>query len=105
MLIALAVMAAQWAGLVHSIEHRHHLGPGHVQNDLHLQLEHPTNELLHSCLLFDGVTTAQVAISNAPVDWALPTLPSLRTDAIELTAPRNTLFAQRIRVRDPPLFS
>lgn len=101
MLIAMAVLAAQWAGLAHSIEHREHLEPGHV----HVHSEHSGNELLHSCLLFDGLSTAHAAISSPPTCCALPTLATLRTKPIAVHSPRNALFAQRVRVRDPPLFS
>jgi hypothetical protein len=103
MLLALAVLAAQWAGLAHSIEHRDtlqtesRLGHAHEHAD--------TSDLLHSCLLFDGLTTAQAAVSNPPTGCALPLLAQLGTQSSAVPAPHNTLFAQRVRVRDPPCFS
>ena len=107
MLIALAVLAAQWAGLAHSIEHRDTLLAESLHGHAHEHAgEHPAaSDLLHSCLLFDGLTTAQAAISNPPTDCALPLLAQLGTQSSEAAAPRNTLFAQRVRVRDPPSFS
>lgn len=109
MLIALALLATQWAGLAHSIEHREaiqaesHQSHGHV--DLHPGEHTAANDLLHSCLLFDGLTTAQATISNPPTGCVLPLLAQLGTQFSAIAAPRNTLFAQRIRVRDPPRFS
>jgi len=103
MLIALAVLATQWAGLAHSIEHRDTLQAESIHGHAHGHA--PSTELLHSCLLFDGLTTAQAAISNPPTDCALPLLAQLGTQSSEAAAPRNTLFAQRVRVRDPPIFS
>lgn len=103
MLIALALLATQWAGLAHSIEHRETLhsesvhGHGHTHSD--------SSELLHSCLLFDGLSTAQAAVSNPPNNCAMPLLAQLGTQITAIAAPRNTLFAQRVRVRDPPSFS
>ena len=107
MLIALAVLAAQWAGLAHSIEHRDTLQAeslhGHVH---HHDSEHAaSSDLLHSCLLFDGLATAQAAVSNPPTGCALPLLAQLGIQSSAVAAPRNTLFAQRVRVRDPPHFS
>ena len=73
MLIALAVLATQWAGLAHSIEHRDTLqaeshGHAHSHNSKHAA----ASDLLHSCLLFDGLATAQAAVSNPPTGCALP---------------------------------
>ena len=62
-------------------------------------------DLLHSCLLFDGLSTAHAAVSNPPAGLALPLLAQLGTQTAAIAAPRNTLFAQRVRVRDPPRFS
>ena len=106
MLIALAVLATQWAGLAHSIEHRDTLqaeshGHAHSHNSKHAA----TSDLLHSCLLFDGLATAQAAVSNPPTGCASPLLAQLGIQSSAVTAPRNTLFAQRVRVRDPPSFS
>ncbi|WP_275271750.1 hypothetical protein [Limnobacter sp. P1] len=106
MLIALAVLATQWAGLAHSIEHRDTLqaeshGHAHSYNSKHAA----ASDLLHSCLLFDGLATAQAAVSNPPNSCALPLLAQLGIQSSAVTAPRNTLFAQRVRVRDPPSFS
>lgn len=107
MLIALAVLATQWAGLAHSIEHRDMLQAESLHGHLHEHAgEHPAgSDLLHSCLLFDGLTTAQAAISNSPTDCALPLLAQLGNQSSDVAAPRNTLFAQCVRVRDPPCFS
>lgn len=107
MLIALAMLAAQWAGLAHSIEHRDTLLAESLHGHAHEHAgEHPAaSDLLHSCLLFDGLTTAQAATSNSPTDCALPLLAQLGTQSSEAAAPRNTRFAQRVRVRDPPIFS
>jgi len=106
MLIALAVLATQWAGLAHSIEHRDTLqaeshGHAHSHNSNHAA----ASDLLHSCLLFDGLATAQAAVSNPPTGCALPLLAQLGIQSSAVAAPRNTLFAQRVRVRDPPSFS
>lgn len=100
LLIALALLAAQWAGLAHSIEHRETLRAESLHGH-----EHAASDLLHSCLLFDGLTTAHAAVSNPPADWALPLLAQLGTQSTAVAAPRNTLFSQRVRVRDPPRFS
>ncbi|BET24538.1 hypothetical protein RGQ30_00390 [Limnobacter thiooxidans] len=105
MLIALALLAAQWAGLAHSIEHREQLQHGaqshtSVHGDAHISAD-----LLHSCLLFDGLTTAHAATPAYPATCALPLQATLTARSIELVPPRNTLFAQRVRVRDPPRFS
>jgi hypothetical protein len=109
MLIALAMLAAQWAGFAHSIEHREALQAESLQGQAHAHhhdREHPAaSDLLHSCLLFDGLTTAQAAVSNPPTGCALPLLAQLGTQSNSVAAPRNTLFAQRVRVRDPPRFS
>lgn len=103
MLIALAVLAAQWAGLAHSIEHREKLQNESVHGHVH---DHSAaSDLLHSCLLFDGLTTAQAAVSCPPANLSLPLLAQLRTRPLANSVPRNTLFAQRVRVRDPPCFS
>lgn len=106
MLIALAVLVTQWAGLAHSIEHRDTLQAeslhGHVQ---HHNEHGATSDILHSCLLFDGLATAQAAVSNPAIGCASPILAQLGIQSSALTAPRNTLFAQRVRVRDPPSFS
>lgn len=106
MLIALAVLATQWAGLAHGIEHRDRLqaeshGHAHSHNSKHAA----ASDLLHSCLLFDGLATAQAAVSNPPSSCASPLLAQLGIQSSAVTAPRNTLFAQRVRVRDPPSFS
>ena len=106
MLIALAVLATQWAGLAHSIEHRDTLqaeshGHAHSHNSKHAA----ASDLLHSCLLFDGLATAQAAVSNPPTGCALPLLAQLGIQSSAVAAPRNTLLAQRVRVRDPPSFS
>lgn len=101
MLIALALVAAQWAGFAHSIEHREQL-----QAESLLSHQHTAHtDLLHSCLLFDGLATAQAAVSNPPALCALPLLAQLGTQGMAEAAPRNILFAQRVRVRDPPSFS
>ena len=100
LLIALALMAAQWAGLAHSIEHRDSIQAESVHGHAHAD-----SDLLHSCLLFDGLSTAHAALSSTPADWALPQLAQLGTQTTPIAAPRNTLFAQRVRVRDPPCFS
>lgn len=107
MLIALAVLATQWAGLAHSIEHRDTLQAESVHGHAHNHdPEHAAvSDLLHSCLLFDGLTTAQAAVSSPPTGLALPVLAQLGTQHIAVEPPRNTLFAQRVRVRDPPAFS
>ncbi|WP_334118439.1 hypothetical protein [Limnobacter sp.] len=105
LLIALALMAAQWAGFAHSIEHRQHLHTApHSAEHAGEHSEFPT-DLLHSCLLFDGLTTAHAAVSNPPTNLVLPLLAQLGTQTTAIAAPRNTLFAQRVRVRDPPRFS
>ena len=106
MLIALAVLATQWAGLAHSIEHRDTLqaeshGHAHSHNNKHAA----ASDLLHSCLLFDGLATAQAAVSNPPTGCTLPLLAQLGIQSSAVAAPRSTLFAQRVRVRDPPSFS
>jgi len=106
MLIALAVLATQWAGLAHSIEHRDTLqaeshGHAHSNNSKHAA----ASDLLHSCLLFDGLATAHAAVSNPPTGCALPLLAQLGIQSSAVAAPRNALFAQRVRVRDPPGFS
>jgi hypothetical protein len=103
MLIALAVLATQWAGLAHSIEHRDTLQAESIHGHAHGHA--PSTELLHSCLLFDGLATAQAAVSNPPTSCALPLLAQLGIQSSAVAAPRNTLFAQRVRVRDPPRFS
>ncbi|MCE2744379.1 MAG: hypothetical protein LW710_00540 [Burkholderiales bacterium] len=109
MLIALAVLAAQWAGFAHSIEHREALQAqslqGYSHENNHDQERSATSDLLHSCLLFDGLATAQAAVSNPPTGCASPLLAQLGTQSSAVAAPRNTLFAQRVRVRDPPHFS
>ena len=105
MLIALAVLATQWAGLAHSIEHRDALNAESIHGHAHSHEQAAGNDLLHSCLLFDGLTTAQAAVSNPPTGCALPLLAQLGTQSIAVSAPRNTLFAQRVRVREPPRFS
>lgn len=105
MLLALAVLAAQWAGLAHSIEHRDTLQTESRLGYAHAHEHAGTSDLLHSCLLFDGLTTAQAAVSNPPTGCALPLLAQLGTQSSAVPAPRNTLFAQRVRVRDPPRFS
>jgi hypothetical protein len=103
MLIALAVLATQWAGLAHSIEHRETIQRESLHGHAHAHTA--SNDLLHSCLLFDGLTTAQAAVSNPPTGCTLPLLAQLGIQSIAVAAPRNTLFAQRVRVRDPPRFS
>lgn len=108
MLIALAVLVTQWAGFAHSIEHRDtlraesHQGHAHYHNS-----DEPAaaSDLLHSCLLFDGLATAHAAVSSPHTGCALPRLAQLGIQSSAVTAPRNTLFAQRVRVRDPPRFS
>lgn len=105
MLIALAVLATQWAGLAHSIEHWETLQAESIHGHTHDHKQAAASDLLHSCLLFDGLTTAQAAVSNPPASLALPQLAGLRTTPLANIAPRNTLFAQRVRVRDPPRFS
>ncbi|HEX4855300.1 MAG TPA: hypothetical protein VFV28_00695 [Limnobacter sp.] len=99
MLIALAVLLAQWAGVAHSIEHREQL---HAESTAHSPA---SSDLLHSCLLFDGLTTASSAVSHPPQQAQAPRQCSLQVSAFEESPPRNSLFAQRVRVRDPPLFS
>lgn len=109
LLIALAVLSTQWAGLAHSIEHRETLREESRHGQVHAHHhdgEHAAaSDLLHSCLLFDGLTTAQAAVSSSPNACALPLLAQLGTQNNAVAAPRNTLFAQRVRVRDPPRFS
>ena len=105
MLIALALLAAQWAGLAHSIEHRNQLQQGPQAHTSAQDHAHSGADLLHSCLLFDGVATAQGAAPAFPATCARPQQVALATKPAELAQPRNTLFAQRIRVRDPPRFS
>lgn len=104
MLIALAVLATQWAGLAHSIEHRDTLQTESIHGHAHgHDSEHAAaSDLLHSCLLFDGLTTAQAAVSTPATGLALPVLAQLGTQHTAVEPPRNTLFAQRVRVRDPP---
>lgn len=106
MLIALAVLVTQWAGLAHSIEHRDTLQAELLHGHVHHHNEHAAaSDFLHSCLLFDGLATAQAAVSNPPSGCALPLLAQLGIQSNAVAAPRNTLFAQRVRVRDPPHFS
>lgn len=105
LLIALAILAAQWAGLAHSIEHRQHLHPAQQGSEHAGEHSGSPADLLHSCLLFDGLTTAHAAVSTPPANWAVPLLAQLGTQTTAIAAPRNTLFAQRVRVRDPPRFS
>lgn len=105
LLIALALLAAQWAGLAHSIEHRQHLHPAQQGAEHAVEHSGSSADLLHSCLLFDGLSTAHAAVSNPPAGLALPLLAQLGTQTAAIAAPRNTLFAQRVRVRDPPRFS
>lgn len=109
MLIALAVLAAQWAGFAHGIEHREALQAESLQGHIHERKPHhehaAAGDLLHSCLLFDGLATAQAAVSNPPPGCASPLLAQLDIQSSVVAAPRNTLFAQRVRVRDPPHFS
>jgi hypothetical protein len=76
-------------------------GHAHSHNSKHAA----ASDLLHSCLLFDGLATAQAAVSNPPTGCALPLLAQLGIQSSAVAAPRNTLFAQRVRVRDPPSFS
>ncbi|MCR2747342.1 hypothetical protein [Limnobacter parvus] len=102
MLIALTLVAAQWVGLAHSIEHREQLQAESLHSHGHEHTAH--NDPLHSCLLFDGLASAQAAVSNPPTSCALPLLNLLGTQHTASAAPRNTLFAQRVRVRDPPAF-
>jgi hypothetical protein len=105
MLIALAVLATQWAGLAHSIEHRDTLqAESHGHAHSHHGKHAAASDLLHSCLLFDGLATAQAAVSNPPTGCVLPLLAQLGIQSSLVEAPRNTLFAQRVRVRDPPGF-
>lgn len=109
LLIALAILAAQWVGVAHSIEHRETLQAGwsHGHNHAHPTANNNavTSDLLHSCLLFDGLTTAHAAVSYPPTKLKAPLLAQLATQSSTPIAPRNTLFTQRVRVRDPPLFS
>jgi hypothetical protein len=105
MLIALAVLATQWAGLAHSIEHRDSLQAESQYGHSHAHGHSASSDILHSCLLFDGLANAQAAVSNPPTGCALPVLVELGKPHIATETPRNTLFAQRVRVRDPPSFS
>ena len=97
MLIALAVLATQWAGLAHSIEHRDTLQAESIHGHAHGHA--PSTELLHSCLLFDGLATAQAAVSNPPTSCALPLLAQLGIPADATVI----LFAGKFEPKKRPL--
>ena len=112
-LVVLAVLIAQGAGLHHGIAHHEHLQSAAVQapsqqaGHLHAQHTHSHDaaELLHNCLLVDGITTASAATARPFTGQPAPLVVAIRTRLPSLQAPQNTLFAQRVRVRDPPVLS
>lgn len=102
LLLALALIATQGAGLVHSIEHREHLDLGNL---VHKKGQHSSDKLFHSCLLVDGLSTAHTPVANSPGNFPKPVLSPLRVQLPSGNTFQNTLFIQRVRVRDPPLYS
>jgi hypothetical protein len=106
MLIALTLLVTQGIGLAHSIEHRDRLQAGYVHCFEQTQhTNHSNDELLHSCLLFDALTTAHAVVSNLDLVGFKLLLASLDSHQLAFIIPLNRLFSQVVRVRDPPLFS
>jgi len=96
-LLVITLVVSQWAGLVHAVEHNEH--------NEHTHQHQPQSDILHDCLLFDGVAT-----SVALPAWGH--LGPAHTAQASLTLPhvgnptRLALQAvHRVRARDPPRFS
>lgn len=95
-LLALAVLFAQWVGMAHRVEH-------------HKQLErsiHQSSErILHNCLVFDALSTAHTPTCNSDPTLYTPQLSLIgKANAQDsLRAAHNT--DRRVRVRDPPVLS
>lgn len=76
--MVLALLCAQWAGLLHRVEHAGWMPQAALQTN-HADEEYPTgndpHELNHSCALFDGILLAD----SAPLlPIKLPLLPGTR---------------------------
>lgn len=106
LLIVLAILVTQFAGLVHGIEHV----PQAVAKtaDPHSHDWHgsaASKDILHSCLLFDGIATAQALLPLLSPALFKPVLAQLGLHEFEISKRIDSVFALRARVRDPPVFS
>lgn len=95
-LLALAIVLAQWAGMVHRVEH--HVGIEPVSPE-------QSSSLLHDCLLFDALTTAQTPICDGDLRAGAAQLWQIGTITPAPIAGTFEPHIHRVRVRDPPTLS
>lgn len=94
--LAIAVLLAQWVGMVHRIEH-HKL--------LEQPALHSSANILHDCLLFDALSTAHTPTCSIDHAFAPPQLSVIgKAHSAENLLPAHNPQA-RVRVRDPPFQS
>lgn len=93
-LVALAILFAQWAGLVHRHEHSNALEYKGQQSQ--------SEQLLHDCLAFDALTTVQTPVAHPGIGFSAPQL-ALIGKVIPSAAGQKASNAPGLtRVRDPP---
>ena len=92
--VALAILLAQWAGMVHRHEHASTLEAA-VHNS-------QTGQILHDCLAFDALTTAHTPVAQPGPGFAAPQLALIGkiTDSPSRSTAQTP--AGPTRVRDPP---
>lgn len=94
--LAFAVMLAQWVGMVHRIEHHQQLEQG---------VHHSSSNILHDCLLLDALSTAHTPTCSTHYGFADPQLALIGVIGESKSfLPAHDAYS-RVRVRDPPLQS
>jgi hypothetical protein len=100
LLLALAMLCAQWAGLAHRVAHAHLLGQMTFASVSAPQCDDATHDPHHSCSLFDAATLAS-GVHTAAFEFA-PTLNvqtlALWTAFLSWQAP----FSRHFSSRAPP---
>lgn len=105
LLLVLALLAAQWAGLAHSIEHRAQLESPFVHAVSATGAHDAAGDFLHSCLLFDGLATAHGLLGADAIAHCPPRLAELKTRACPTAWHHKSVLLHQVRARGPPLFS
>ncbi len=112
--LAIAIVFSQWAGMAHAVTHQEALHPSALQfgasgeikpgqADSHTHEQH--SHILHDCLLFDGVATSVALPAWGELGPAHTPQCSFAPPRAGVSNGHSNNPIHRVRARGPPQFS